>query len=277
MKVRLSLILFFSLFGWSLYTPGQNSRGAKPFSSSGSSAYIRQSDGAYVTDNRTFEFANVLHNDGGGYIRLLLLKDVHNEHIDGHEETTGQLAVQAWTIQQNDRRNERWTFKAEGNDGHALNDVRFFRVTEWGCCDWPDVYWYFSLLSGKKLYVSNSDLTEVVVLDSGPQGARYIALGCYKVGTPPVLQYGSDTEVKQRFSLLSSRQCDDRPKIFLSAGGKREKSLSLASNEPLDFTILLTYGDGTELRIPVRGDVIRHEEAKLPNGYTLSSRAAGNW
>lgn len=277
MKLRLSLLLLFSLFGWSLYLPGQSSRDATPFSSSGSSAYIRPSDGAYVTDNRIFEFANVLHDDGSGYIRLLLLKDVHNEHIDGHEETTGQLAVQAWTLEENGTRNGRWSFKAVGNDGFALNDVRFFRLTEWGCCDWPNVYWYFSLLSGKRLYVSNSDLTEVIVLNRGPQGARYVAVGCYKPGNPPVLQYGTDTEVKQRFSLLSSRHCDDRPEIVFSVGGKREKSLSLASNEPLSFTILLSYADGTELRIPVRGDVIRHEEAKLPRGYALSTEPVGNW
>jgi hypothetical protein len=84
--------VFFLLLGCSLYLPGQNSTDATPFSSSGSSAYMRQSDGAHVTDNRTFEFANVLHDDGSGYIRLLLLKNVHNEHIDGHEETTGQMA-----------------------------------------------------------------------------------------------------------------------------------------------------------------------------------------
>jgi len=92
-----------------------------------------------------------------------------------------------------------------------------------------------------------------------------------------MLQYGTDTEVKQRFSLLSSRHCDDGPEIFVSVGGKREKSLSLASNEPLNFTILLAYADGTELRIPVRSDAIRHEEAKLPRGYTLNSEAVGNW
>ena len=277
MKIRLPILVFFSLLGWSSYLRGQNSRDATPFSSSGSSAYIRQSDQAYVTDNRTFEFANVLHDDGSGYIGLLLLKEVHNEHIDGHEETTGQMAIQAWTLEKNGTRNERWSFKAEGNDGYALNDARFFRLTEWGCCDWPNVYWYFSLLSGKKLYVSNSDLTEVVVLNSGPQGARYFAVGCYKHGTPPMLQYGTDTEVKQRFLLLSSRDCDDRPEILVTVGGKREKSLWLASNEPLNFTILLAYADGIELSIPVRSDAIRREEAKLPRGYTLGSEEMNNW
>ena len=91
-----------------------------------------------------------------------------------------------------------------------------------------------------------------------------------------MLQYGTDTEVKQRFSLLSSRHCDDRPETSVMVGDRREKSLSLASNDPLNFTILLTYADGTELRIPVRGDVIRQDEAKLPRGYTLVSEAAGD-
>jgi hypothetical protein len=109
------------------------------------------------------------------------------------------MAVQAWTLEKNGTRNERWSFTAEGNEGYALNDVRFFRLTEWGCCDWPDVYWYFSPLSGKKLYVSNSDLAEVVLLNSGSQGARYVALGCYKQQTPPMAairhRYPSQTAV----------------------------------------------------------------------------------
>lgn len=277
MKVRLQVMLLSVLLGAFPSLPGQSSREATPLSSPGSSAYIRQSDGAYVTDNHIFEFVNVLHDDGSGYTHLLLLKHVHNEHIDGHEETKGQIAVQAWTLQKDGTRNKRWNFAAGGNDGYALNDARLFRVTEWGCCDWPDVYWYFSLLSGKKLYVSNSDLTEIVVLNRGPQGARYIALGCYKHQSPPMLQYGTDAQVKQQFLLLSSHPCEDRPQVFVTVGSKREKSLWLQSDESLTFSILLAYADGTELRIPVRGDVIRHEEAKLPLGYTLRSQAVANW
>src|SRR5205085_6450214 len=50
------------------------------FASPTSSAYIRQSDGAFVRDNYQFEFAHVLRDDGSGYIRLLLLKSIHNAH-----------------------------------------------------------------------------------------------------------------------------------------------------------------------------------------------------
>jgi hypothetical protein len=280
MNARLPVLLVLFALAWSLYVAGQSSGDTMPSSSAPSSAYIRQSDGAYVTDNRIFEFANVLRDDGGGYIRLLLLKEVQNEHIDGHEDTTGQMTVQAWTFGKDGTRSERWRFTAEGNDGYALSFSRFFRLTQWGCCDWPDVHWYFSLLSGKKLYVSNSDisdLTEIIVLDGGAQAARYVAFGWYKHQTPPVLQYGTDTQVKQQFSLVSSRLCSDRPQIFVTVGKKPEKSLSLAPNEPLNFTILLIYADGTELHIPVRDDMIRREEAKLPRGFTLRSEAVGDW
>lgn len=280
MRVFLPLLLCFLLLGLSLYLPAQSSRDETPFLSSGSSAYIRQSDGAYVTDNHLFEFANALSDHGSGYTRLLLLKDVHNEHIDGHEETTGQMTVRAWTLGKDGTRSERWTFTSAGSDGYALSFSRFFRLTEWGCCDWPDVHWYFSLLSGKKLYVSNSDLPdlpEIIVLDSGAQAARYVAFGWYKHQSPPILQYGTDTEVKQQFSLLSSRQCDDRPQIFVTVDKKREKSLSLTKGDGLTFNILLVFADGTELRIPVRDDLIRHQDAKLPGGYTLRTEVAGKW
>lgn len=247
------------------------------FRSAGSSAYVRASDGAFVTDNNLFEFADVLRDNGSGYFRLLLLKSERNEHIEGHEDTLGQVGVQAWTVGERGKRTRRWRIAAIGNEGHALSDQRFFRITQWGCCDWPNVHWYFSLVSGKKLYVANSDLLEIIALDHGPQAARYIAFGYYKPGTPPLLQYGSDTHVKQQFSLLSPPDSHEKPEAFVTVGKGRETSLTFDANERVNFTILLKYADGTELHIPVQDDAIHAENAKLPKGYTLRSEAMTDW
>src|SRR5205085_2864783 len=64
---------------------------------------------------------------------------IHNEHIDGQEETTGQVRVQAWTLAKNGTREKRWNLYSVGNDGESLYEGRFVRVRQWGCCDWPQV------------------------------------------------------------------------------------------------------------------------------------------
>jgi len=266
MKIRV-LVMLCTLVGFSLMACAQAPRSSEPITSSASAAYVRQGDGAYVTDNKVFEFANPLNDDGNGYIRLLLLKTMHNEHVDGSEETKGQLRVQAWTVAKNDTRQKRWFFSSEGNEGESLYEDRFFRVTQWGCCDWPQVHWYFSLLSGKKLYVSNSALLSTSAPQGGPELARYVAFGYYDHGKPPILQYGSDLKVKQRFSLLSRREYYDAPQVFIRNGGEPAKSLVLEPSA--GFTILLRYSDGVEIRVPIQNDGMQTDKADLPDGYSL--------
>src|SRR5437868_3319370 len=57
-------------------------------------------------------------------IRLLLLKSIHNEHIDGREGVPADwVVVQAWTVLHN-ARSPRWKFQTAGSDGQALYEHR---------------------------------------------------------------------------------------------------------------------------------------------------------
>jgi len=70
-------------------------------------------------------------------------------------------------------------------------------VTAWSCCDAPIVYSYHNLLTGKKIYVSNTGLLEVEGDVGGPEGMRYVAFGyssLNKLSQPHQLQYGTDKE-----------------------------------------------------------------------------------
>jgi hypothetical protein len=233
-----------------------------------SSAYIRKSDGAMVTDNHVFEFAHVLEK--GSFTDLLLHKNVRNEHIDGREETIGHVEVEAFSA---DGQERRWNLKHSGNDGIALAYQGFYRVSEWGCCDWPTIDWYFNLNSGKKLYVSNDELTEVIGYSNDDRRSRWVAFGVYAHGnTPPVVQYGSEIEVLQRYSLLSPRQYYDRPKVFVTDGNVLQKSLSVSGR--FNFAVVLKYQDGLELRIPVENDKLLADKASLPQGYSLRQESS---
>ncbi len=222
----------------------------------------------FVTENRSFRFAEIL-GDEGVYEALLLLEETyHNERTDGIEGVHGNATVKTWQLKSSGRRDLLWTLQAKGNEGDIYDD-RLFRLTEWGCCDAPNVYSYYSIFNAKKLYVTNSDLVRVW-FGGGPLNERLIGFG-YSVmdkgSRYPQLQYGTDKKVLQRFSVISAAQYYEAPQIFVSADDKLEKSLLLDSVK--DFTIVLKYPGGSELRIPVGADAIHPEKATLPKGYSL--------
>lgn len=240
-----------------------------PYKAESSAYVIRGTDArTYVTDNRSFRFVEVL-GDKGNYEALLLLEEAyHNEHTYVLEGVKGTVKIKAWSLKPGYPRKLRWTFYETGNEGEVRD--RFFRVSAWGCCDVPVVYSYYNLLTGKKVYVSNSDLLEVRG-DDFPQGVRLVAFGyggMSELGQPPQLQYGTDKMVSQRFSIVSAREYYDAPRMFVSTNGSLETSLDLRGSA-LTFTIVLKYSDGIELRIPVESDVVRPEKAALPEGYSL--------
>lgn len=241
-----------------------------PRSRAESSAYVIEGQDAwtYVTENRLFRFEEVL-GDSGNYEAVILLEQTyHNERTPGVEGSRGTVRVNAWTLKNRKERQLRWTLEAAGNEGDVRE--RFYRVIQWGCCDVPTVYSYYNILNAKKLYVSNSDLLDLW-FGEGPRNARYVGFGYSvldKQSQYPQLQYGTDKDVLQRFSVVSQAEYYEAPQVFISTGTNLEKSLNLIG-EPMSFSIVLKYPNGVELRIPVEADAIRPEKARLVKGYTL--------
>ena len=128
----------------------------------------------FVTENGSFRFREVL-GDKGTYEALLFLEETYrNERTDGIEGMTGQATIKAWDVKPKEHRELRWTLQAKGNEGEI--EDRLFRLTEWGCCDLPTVYSYYSILNAKKLYISNRELLRVSY-GEGPLDERYIGFG----------------------------------------------------------------------------------------------------
>jgi hypothetical protein len=235
-----------------------------------SSAYIlkRKEPWTFVTENRSFRFVDVLSNDSSSTeAQLLLEESYHNERSDGIEGVRGRASVRAWTLVRGRRRELRWSFQETGNEGMVQD--RLFRVAAWGCCDVPVVYSYYNLLTGRKVYFSNSELLEVRGGGVGPQALRLVAFGysgMSRLERPPELHYGTDMSIKQSFSVVSSRQYYDAPETFVSTSQELKKSLDV---KELTFVIVLRYADGVEVRIPVEADILRADKAVLPEGYSL--------
>jgi hypothetical protein len=242
----------------------------KPGYQTGSSAYIvdELKSRTYVTDNGSFHFVEVL-GDKGDYEAVLLLEEhSRNENTPGVEGMRGEATVTAWTIGVFHQKELRWTAHEKANEGEIRE--RFYRFTAWGCCDSPNVYTYYSILSGKKLYVTNSDVLEIWGNGDGPLLSRFVGFG-YDVRNPsdPQIQYGTDKEVAQRFSIHTDKAEYESPEVFVATKDKLEKNhLDLRGSET-SFVIVLRYPGHVELRIPVENDAIRPGKAMLPRGYSI--------
>jgi hypothetical protein len=201
-----AVIFVATLFGFPSTSLSTEKRPVTPYRAESSAYVVNDKDTTtYVTENRSFHFAEILGDDGIYEDVLLLEETYHSQHTDGMDEVRGNATVKAWTMQGGHRGELRWTFKENGNEGGVRD--RFFRITAWGCCDSPTVYFYYNVLTGKKLYISNSDLLEVWGDGDGPQAWRYVAFGyagVHDLSRPPQLQYG--WEEREVYATLSSLQ-----------------------------------------------------------------------
>jgi hypothetical protein len=293
--VRLQVTILATCIPWiAIAYPSQHSSAQKPVavSHSESKAYIRHTqDGeVFVTENASFDFVRVLHDDGNGYSYLLVLHTDHNEWSEGREGIQGTVTVTSWVRSKDGKQAPRWAFHAPGNQGRALSTLRMFQVSNWPCCSEPFENKYYSLIDGKQLYTTNGfpekgifgQDSGLVRIDGAYNGdhysqTRYVGFGSDTISgrSAPTLQYGTDTVVKQRFRLLGHEYGDnfDVPKIFVSADGhKLENDLQVAGR--FNGVVVLQFDDGPEIRIPIEDDVLRADKATLPPGYSL--RAQGS-
>jgi hypothetical protein len=237
-----------------------------------SSAYVREDKDSrtYVTENGSFHWTEVLGDKGTFDAVLLLEENYHNENTPGIEGMRGDATVKAWTITSPNQREMRWTAHEKANEGE-VRDL-FFRFAAWGCCDSPNVYAYYNMLSGKKMYVTNSDLLEIRGKGEGPLSARFVGFG-YDVinnqGHDPVLQYGTYKGISQKVSIHSGKDYYETPEVLANANGKSEKYYLDLSDSPFTFVIMVRYPGESEVRIPVENDIIRLEKVVLPKGYSL--------
>jgi hypothetical protein len=250
--------------------PGISAKDSSDFHAE-SSARIREEKDSqtYVTNNTSFDFVEAL-GDGGTYEALLLLEqEYRNENTPPIEGMRGDATIKAWTMSSSSHRELRWALHENANAGQIRG--RFFRLTARGCCDSPNVHTYFNLLSGKKLYVTNLDLLELRGKGDGPLAARFVGFGydSNNPGREPVLQYGTDKDIAQRFSVHSEKNYYETPEVFGAAKNKIEKYHLDLSDGPLTFEIVIRYPGNAELRIPVENDAIHPERATLSTGYSI--------
>ncbi|HEY8998091.1 MAG TPA: hypothetical protein VIM60_09335 [Edaphobacter sp.] len=251
-----------------------------------SRALIEHRDGniVHVTANSSFEYVHLFKSATQKYDDLLLQVSQRNEINFELEGTKGLIAVRAWRMRGEKRREPLWALVSVGNEGVALPALGLYRATSWPCCSAMWVNEYFSLTKGVHLYTTNGgalqntgvhDDTLLSITGHAHNDTRFLGFGAsyVKGHERPTLQYGTDSAIKQRIEVRGHEYGDnfDVPTMLLvDDHGLKVTDLDGA----LNFIIVLRFSEAddqpaAELRIPVVNDVILPKKAVVPNGYSL--------
>jgi hypothetical protein len=221
---------------------------------------------------------------------LLLLREFTSKQASNREGEQGTIKVEAWLGQDVDALSKKWEFQQEGHTGEPVDC--FYKVTKYGCCMARATDVYYSLITGEKVFTSNSPLFGITVPNTTITLDRYFAylsadnvfgdrLGAKAADFVAVIQYGSETSLLNRIAIYSERaEYLLPPKISLRYNGKSvdEKGLMLwtmdgkTSRSSLsDFALVLSYEKSGDVVIPVHDDSPDIAKATVPKQFRLES------
>jgi hypothetical protein len=183
-----------------------------------------------------------------------------------------------------------WTIEEKGDEAEILD--RLYKVTKYGCCAAEPTYNYFHILTGQKVFTSTANLFKISVPNTTIQLDRYVAYCSRAASLMPaeaeasqniigIIQYGSESKVMNKLVLRSKAEGNDdvyTPQIkafyqkkftdsneLMLWGVDKKNSRSSLS----DFTMVFTFQEGAELRIPVVNDSLDIKQAVVPKGFIL--------
>ena len=246
------------------------------------SILLKDQDVHVITDNKrftVFDFSPSYQIPDPKAQQLLLLESFWSDRRDGLEGQLGRVTVEASEITLTGYGGNLWTIHEDGDEG-KLDGDRFYKVTKYGCCDEPDVYTYFFLGNGQKVYTSVTPLYEIVVPNAGNEFTRYIAYGYRDTEDSAFLQYGSDSRVMRQVIITAKgdvgipkirveyqdKPFDNSPLMLWGVDGKRSPT-ALS-----DFVICVRIYGGAELRFPVKNDEIQLSSATIPANFSVALR-----
>lgn len=241
-----------------------------------------------VTTNRKFNYVPIYSGDGAG--ALLLLEEVRSEFSREVEGINSAMKVDAW-FGKGKPTKKVWTIKAEADEAEAGDP--FYKVTKFGCCASSNVFTWYNLLSGQKIFTGTNNFIKISVPNTGGESLdRYVTYHSNQgtLETPEqkrgkdvvgVLQYGTSKRVTHRIIVRSAdaewlelgdgefgakhrdetkfAQYDQEQEVALWAYDGKKATTSLS-----DFTVILKWEDKGQIEIPFKNDAPVLSEAKMP-------------
>ena len=256
--------------------------------------------------NRRFEtdaMASTLGEPGGGpeiLYQLLLIEESHvtKEGPEAEPEAiSGKVKVTAFPMTKDGKAPAKFTIEAEGD--HAVANGPYLTVTRDGCCVEEPTHAVYSLESGAYLFNATGPGESGQWATLGAHGGwkfeRILAFHAAQTAADDevlkgaenaqiVISYASTTKPLQRvlvtvpkemiegdaalnwvpkLELVSKDQPDGTDRIFVDREDTDPAKLFTG------VTVRLTLDEKTRIEIPLQGDALKLDGAKLPRGFAL--------
>ncbi len=294
MSIKSKFSLVCLLFCLSSIVFAQKAAAPPPTSTTSTFEIVRKSDReVFTTTNRQFKYVSLFN--GENFKSLLLLEEIRTDVSPDVEGSNGTLKVDAWLGKTSKPDKKAWTIKSDANAGEA-GDV-FYKTTNFGCCASFNVYTWYNLLTGQKVFTGTTNFIKLSVPNTGGDSLdRYITFHSREgtILTPEikrmddaigVIEYGTKSRATHRIIVRTSEVAllesgtpemgvehkaetkfakDDQDEEVTLWGfdGKKDKS-SLS-----DFTVILKWED-KQIVIPFKNDAPVLTGAKLPAKVTV--------
>ena len=256
-----------------------------------------------ATVNRRYETNMMASTLGGPDIlyQMLLIEEsrVSSEGPDTEGEiTSAKVKVTAFPLsKQGKGEKPMFTIEADGNEAKA--DGPYLTVTRWGCCVEQPTYAVYSLENGAYLFNATGpgDFGQWATLGAqgGWKNERILAYHAALTAADDtvlkgaqnaqiVISYATTTKPLQRvlvtvpkamidadaalewapkLELVSPQQPDGTDRIFVDRKDGDPAKLFTG------ITVRLTLDEKTRIEIPLEGDALKLDGAKLPDGFAL--------
>lgn len=247
----------------------------------------------FTTTNRKFNYVPLYTVET--YKSLLLLEEIRSEVSPDVEGSNGAIKVDAWLGKGSKPDKKAWTIKSDATAGEA-GDI-FYKTTNFGCCASYNVYTWYNLLTGQKIYTGTNNFIKISVPNSGGDALdRYVTFHSREgtIDTPEikrlkdvigVIEYGTTRRVTHRIIVRTSDQAnleagvpemgvahkeemkfvkEDQEEVTLWGSNNKTDKSALT-----DFTVILKWEENKQIVIPFKNDAPVLGEAKLPAKITV--------
>jgi hypothetical protein len=252
--------------------------------------------------NRRYE-TNIMASTLGGpeiLYQLLLIEESHEskEGLVAEPDTvSAKVKVTAFPMTEKGKGAASFTIEADGNEAKAGGP--YLTVTRYGCCVEQPTYAIYSLENGAYLFnatgTGDSGQWATLGAPGGWKNERILAFHAAPTAADEVIlkgaenaqiaiSYATTTKPLQRVLVTVPKSVIDgdialewAPKLELITKDQPDGSdrvfIDRKDDDPAKLftgvTVRLTLDDKTKIEIPLEGDMLKLDAAKLPEGYAL--------
>jgi hypothetical protein len=257
-----------------------------------------------TTVNTRFETDFVPPSTGADDARrddIFQLVEVEETHVNKEgvgaeaERVSGKVKATVFPFDKNGKGAAKFTIEAEGDQ--ATVDGAYLTITRWGCCEYEATNAVYSLESGQYLFnatgtgesgqwvtLDSKNLDRIIAYHAAPTEMDDMVLK----GAPNaaiVITYATSTESLQRVLVTIPKEMfesddgivnwDPKLEVFNKAQPKpsdhiwSDKLDKDATKVFTDITVQMFLDDRHKVIIPLVGDKLQLDKAKLPKGWAL--------